>query len=83
MAKVTVGEYYYTQIFSHNVQFTTASAQAALSAVTFNASSIATAEAIVNSYVQTAPSAAQAATASQTEVNLVGISTGQDLTHTA
>jgi hypothetical protein len=81
--KVTVGEYYYTQIFSHNVQFTTASAEAALSAVTFNASSIATAEAIVNSYVQTAPSAAQAATASQTEVNLVGISTGQDLTHAA
>ena len=77
--KVTVGEYYYTHIFSHNVQFSLASAQAALSAVTFNSSSITTAEAIVDAYVQTAPSASQSATASQAEVNLVGIAPSHDL----
>ena len=77
--KVVVGEYYYTQIFSHNVPFSLASSQAALSAVTFNTSSIATAEAIVDSYVQTESSASQTVTASQAQVNLVGLSTGHDL----
>ena len=76
---MAVGDYYDTQIFSHNVQFSGAVAQAALSAVTFNALSIATAEAIVDAYVKTAPSTAQAATALQTEVNLVGTSPSHDL----
>ena len=75
--KVTVGDYFDTQIFNHNVQFSASVASAALSAVTFNTSSIATAEAIVNAYVQTAPSASQSAT--QAEVSLVGISPSHDL----
>ncbi len=79
--KVTVGDYYDTQISNNNVQFSVASAQAALSAVTSNVSSIATAEALVDAYVKTAPPAAT--TASQTEVSLVGISAGNDLTHIA
>ena len=77
--KVVVGDYFDTQIFTHNVQFSQSVALAVLNAVTFNASSIATAEAIVNAYVQTAPSASQAAMASQAEVNVVGISPSHDL----
>jgi hypothetical protein len=77
--KVTVAEYYDMQIISHNVQFSLASAQAAMGAVTFNASSIATAEAIVNTYVATAPAASQSATASQAEVNVVGVTPSHDL----
>jgi hypothetical protein len=50
-----------------------------LNAVTFNTSSITTAEALVNAYVATAPHAAQAATASQAEVNVVGDSPNHDL----
>jgi hypothetical protein len=70
---VTVGDYYDTQIYAHNLQFSDSVALAAFGAVTSNASSIATAEGIVNAYVQTAP------TASQAEVNLVGISPSHDL----
>jgi hypothetical protein len=81
--KVTVGDYFDTQIFNHNVQFSGAVALAALKAVTFSASSITTAEAIVDAYVLTAPSASQAATASQTEVNLVGMSPSHDLLNAA
>ena len=81
--KATVGEYYYTQIYNHNVQFSVASAQAAVSGVTYSQLSIATAEAIVDAYVKTAPTASQAATASQAEVNLVGISPSHDLASAA
>jgi hypothetical protein len=77
--KVTVGDYFDTQIFTHNVQFSDSVALAALSTVTFNTSSIATAEAIVDAYVKTAPAASQSATAAQAEVSLVGISPSHDL----
>ena len=45
----------------------------------YNTSSVATAEAIIDAYVKTAPAASQSATASQAEVNVVGISPSQDL----
>ena len=77
--KVTVGDYFDTQIFNNNMQFSASVALSALGAVTFNTSSIATAEAIVNTYVGTAPLASQSATASQAEVNVVGISPNHDL----
>ena len=76
--KVTVGDYFDTQIYVHNVQFSASVALSALDAVTFNASSIATAESIVDVYVQTVPSASQSATASPAEVSLVGISQSHD-----
>ena len=47
-------------------------ASAALAAVTANASSVATADAIINTYIKTAPHASVAA--SQAEVGLVGTS---------
>lgn len=70
--KVTVGDYFDTQIFNNNVQFSGTVAMAALSAVTFSASSVATAEAIVDTYAKTGPLASAAA--SQADVSLVGIS---------
>ena len=81
--KVTVSDYYDTQIYSHSVAFSNSVALAALNAVTSNTSSIATAEAIVNAYVATAPLASQSATASQAEVNLVGVSPSHDLASAA
>jgi hypothetical protein len=77
--KLTVGDYFDTQIFNNNVQFSQSVALAALAAVTSSASSVTTAEALVNTYVATAPHAAQAATSSQAEVNLVGVSASHDL----
>jgi hypothetical protein len=77
--KLTVGDYFDTQIFNNNVQFSQSVALAALAAVTANASSITTAEALVNTYVATAPHAAQAATGSQAAVNVVGVSPSHDL----
>ena len=77
--KVVVGNYFDTQIFTHNVQFSDSVALAALNAVTSSASSVTTAEALVNTYVATAPHAAQAAASSQSEVGLVGISPSHDL----
>jgi hypothetical protein len=77
--KLTVGDYFDTQIFNSNVQFSASVANAALAAVTSSASSITTAEALVNAYVATAPQAAQAATASPAEVNVVGVSPSHDL----
>ena len=79
--KVTVGDYYDTQVFSQNVQFSVASAQAALSAVNSATSSITAAQAIVDAYVRTAP--AGTTTASQSDVNLVGILNAPDLSHIA
>jgi hypothetical protein len=49
--KVTVGDYYDTQIFNNNVQFSDSVALSALGAVTFDTSSIAAAETIINAYV--------------------------------
>jgi hypothetical protein len=77
--KLTVGDYFDTQIFNNNVQFSQSVALAALAAVTSSASSITTAEALVNTYVATAPHAAQAATSSQAAVNVVGVSPSHDL----
>jgi hypothetical protein len=74
--KVTVGDYYDTQIYTHSVQFSGSVALAAFAAATSSASSVATAEALINAYVQTAPAASQSATA---EVNLVGTSPSHDL----
>lgn len=74
--KVVVGDYFDTQIFNNDVQFSSTVALAALSAVTSSASSVATAETIVDTYVRTAPLAS--ATASQADVSLVGISTSHD-----
>jgi ELWxxDGT repeat protein len=74
--KLIVGDYFDTQIFNNDVQFSSTVALAALSAVTSSASSVATAETIVDTYVRTAPLAS--ATASQAEVSLVGISTSHD-----
>jgi hypothetical protein len=75
--KLTVGDYFDTQIFNNNVQFSQSVALGALAAVTSSASSVTTAEAIVNTYVKTAPHAS--VTASQAEVNVVGISPSHDL----
>jgi hypothetical protein len=77
--KLTVGDYFDTQIFNNNVQFSQSVALAALAAVTSSASSVTTAEALVNTYVATAPHAAQAATSSQAAVNVVGVSPSHDL----
>ena len=77
--KLTVGDYFDTQIFNNNVQFSQSVALAALAAVTSSASSVTTAEALVNTYVATAPHAAQAATLSQAAVNVVGVSPSHDL----
>ena len=74
--KATVGDYYDTQINAHGMQFTVASAQAALSAVTSDTSTIAAAEAVVDAYIK---SAATAAAVSQSDVNLVGNAAGHDL----
>jgi hypothetical protein len=79
--KVTLGDYYSTQVFNHDAQFTIASARAALSAVTSDASSVATAEGTVDAYIKSAPPSV--ATASHPEVGLVGISTGLDVAHGA
>ena len=68
--KLTVGDYFDTQTFNHNVQFSQSVALAALAAVTSSASSVTTPEVLVNTYVATAPHAAQV---SQAEVNLVGL----------
>ena len=77
--KVTVGDYFDTQIFNNNVQFSASVASAALAAVTSSASSVTTAEAIVDTYVKTAPAASQAATGLQAEVNVVGVSPSHDV----
>ena len=77
--KVVVGDYFDTLIFNNNVQFSASVALAAFNAVTFNQSSIATAEAIIEAYVKTAAHAAQTATASQTEVGVVGVTPSHDL----
>ena len=77
--KLTVGNYFDTQIFNNNVQFSASVASAALAAVTANASSVTTAEAIVDTYVKTAPAASHSATVSQAEVGLVGTSPSHDL----
>jgi len=74
--KVTVGDYFDTQIFNNNVQYSNSVAHAAMSAVTSNTPSVATAEAIVDTYVKTAPLASAAA--SQADVSLVGILTSHD-----
>jgi len=74
--KVTVGDYFDTQIFNNNVQYSNSVAHAAMSAVTSNTPSVATAEAIVDTYVNTAPLASAAA--SQADVSLVGILTSHD-----
>lgn len=74
--KVTVGDYYDTQIDAQDVPFSVASAQAALSAVTSDSSSIAAAEAVVDAYIR---SATTTATVSQSDVTAVGSSAGHDL----
>ena len=76
---MVVGDYFETQIFNHNVQFSASVALSSLGVVTSNTSSIATAEAIVDAYVATAPHAAQAATTSQSAVNVVGVTPSHDL----
>jgi hypothetical protein len=75
--KLVVGDYFDTQIFNNNVQFSQSVALAALAAVTANASSVTTAEAIISTYIKTAPHASAAA--SQAEVGLVGVSPSHDL----
>lgn len=80
--KVTVGNYYVTQISSHHVQFSVDSARAALAAVTTNPASIAAAEAIVDAYVKTAPAGTAVdsqSDAALADVGLVGISTAHEL----
>ena len=77
--KLTVGDYFDTQIFNNNVQFSASVASATLAAVTLSASSVTTAEAIVDAYVKTAPAASHSATVSQAEVGLVGVSANHDL----
>jgi hypothetical protein len=79
--KLTVSAYYDAQVFSHNVQFSVASARAALGAVTSAPASVAAAEAIVDAYVKTAPAAS--ASASQADVSPVGISMAPDPAHIA
>ena len=49
--KVTVADYYETQIVSHNVPFVLANAQHALSGVTYNVATVGTAEATITAFV--------------------------------
>ena len=77
--KVSVADYYDTQVFNNNKQSTVVSAHAVLSGVTFIALSVAEGGDSVRAYVATAPLVAS--TSSQTEVSLVGISTATDPTH--
>ncbi len=79
--KAAVGDYYDTQAFSRDAQFSAALAHSALSAVTFDASTVDAAKSMIDSNIKAAPAAG--AVALQSEVDLVGSTALHEIVHYA